>query len=208
MRNRYCHALFLLCIATAVTGCQTGTLAAGDGILSPMNAGSEEIKGCGGSVPTPTKTIVMTFDNPTDLYRVTRNIQESGAAVPNAGSGAEYPIDATPTPLDFWPKLQSNNNNQRQSIQLKIVLLDPRLKFRKDKYAIVGDKPGEKMLCDLSVSADQKTATVTVKYDHTPNGKGGGVNKTYGSMNIGLMLDQGLGVELPVFVDPIVKNEG
>lgn len=218
MINRCYHALSLLWMAIAVTSCQRpidtkstipAAPSAAEAILSSMNVGSEEITACNGSVPKPTKTIVLTFDKQTDLYSVIRNIDESGTPVPNAGNSADYPTGSTPTPLDFWAQLDDNNNNKRQTVQIKIVLLDTRLKFRNDKYAIVGDKPGAKMLCDLWVSGDRMTATITAKYDHSsPNGKGAGANKTYGSMNIGLMLQQNGGGELPVFVDPIVKNEG
>lgn len=210
----------VLCASSAILGCQDKAEAvSGSSRVRVMNAGNEQVTACHGNPISPTRAFLFTLENPTDLYAVKRNIVEteanssgtdviSGAPTTPAepaGVPADYPTGATPTPLDFWLKLNPNAANKRQTVLLKFVLSDSRMRFRNDGYAISSDVVGKQMFCKLVVSADRKSATVWARYYRNPPPA---KSKTFGSLNFGVDLQQSSGEYLPIFIDPMVKNEG
>lgn len=214
------RTLFFLGVTTSLTACQMESeKTSGAGNLGILNVGYEQITACVGNPTTPTRAFVVTLENPTDLFAVKRNIIETQAnasatdiepgqpttlAYP-AGAAIEYPPGSAPTPLDFWLKLQPTPASKRDTVLIKFVLSDDRMRFRSDGFAVAGDSKGKDMFCKLVVAADKRSATVWGRFHHKPHP---GSSKTFGSYNLGVELMQNGGVYLPIFIDPMVKNEG
>lgn len=183
-------------------------------ILSPINIPLDKCKG----TPIPTKAILISIDQPTDMFSLNRNIIGMSAnsdgtdVLPGSTTSTvdyppsdSYPPDFDPTPFDVWLKLYADPNLKRDSMLLKFVLADNRMKFRSDQYAIAADAKGKSSLCGLKVSPDGKSAIVWAKYYSNPHQPG---KKTVFGYNIGVYLTQPDGKKLPIFIDPAMGNEG
>lgn len=183
-------------------------------IKSPINIPLDDCKG----VKTPTKAILINIDQPTDMFSLNRNIIEMSAnsngtdVLPGLPTSTvdyppsdSYPAEIDPTPFDIWLKLSADPKLKRDSILVKFVLSDDRMRFRSDQYAIAADAKGKSSLCGLKVSPDGKSAIVWAKYYSNPHQPG---KKTVFGYNIGLYLTQTSGKKLPIFIDPAMGNEG
>ena len=98
--------------------------------------------------------------------------------------------------------------NRGEAAMIKIILDDPLLVLRADEAKIRGGGPhGRDMLCSVKPSADGKSVRFIVfYYKEHPNDR-----STYGKYNIRLTVtdeDTSSGYKLPIYIDPMVKNNG
>jgi hypothetical protein len=105
------------------------------------------------------------------------------------------------TRLDLDVNLQKPGD----SAMIKIILDDPQLKFRADDAKIRGGGPnGRDMLCSVRLSSDERSIRFIVFYYKKDK-------VTYGKYNIGLTVtdnDAASGYVLPLYIDPMIKNNG
>lgn len=110
---------------------------------------------------------------------------------------------AIKTRLDIDVGLQKAGD----AAMIKIILADPLLKFRADDAKIRGGGPnGRDMLCSVRLSSDERSIRFIVFYYKKDKDK-----PTYGKYNIGLTAtdkDTTSGYTLPIYIDPMIKNNG
>ena len=108
------------------------------------------------------------------------------------------------TRLDVDVGLEDSND----AAMIKIVLDDPLLDFRADGAAIrAGGPNGRHMICSVRQNPREKSVRFIVYYykDHSSDGA------TYGKYNIGIIArdrNTSSGYKLPIYIDPMIKNNG
>jgi hypothetical protein len=115
-------------------------------------------------------------------------------------------INWTPrTKLDMDLNLAPPGGTNRSMVLIKVIVRDPAVTFRTDGFAITsGDVNGRKMFCKFAGGYGTKEVTfVAFYYKATPH------QPTMGTFNLGLIVqDADLAYILPIFVDPVVENNG
>ncbi|HEX4709528.1 hypothetical protein [Phenylobacterium sp.] len=179
-----------------------------------MSTGSDNLHTCQPFTAAnhPTRMIQVelpgTFD-PRNLQPVITQMDIT-AAPWTSGNPPPAPYNkATPwspkTRLDLDLDLGPAGGTKPEMVLIKIIVDDPTVKFRTDGFAIAAsDANGRSMFCQFSGGFGLHDATFgAVYYKPHPN------QKTMGSYNIGLILpDADPAYILPIFIDPVVQNNG
>ena len=99
-------------------------------------------------------------------------------------------------------------HNTNDAAMIKIVLDDPLLVFRADGAAIrAGGPNGRNMICSVRSNSHEKSVRFIVFY-YKENPRD---SATYGKYNIGIIArDQNTSSDykLPIYIDPMIKNNG
>jgi hypothetical protein len=201
-----------LMVTTAIAAACLAAAAACTRSAVPFAGASYSIRECPtGIVPKTVYKIELSEDFNLRNPQVTKSTRPA-----KADGHGDYDEDyAAPETPYTWPSDALNKTRldvdvgltaRGEAAMIKIVLDDSLLEFRTDDAVIRGgNEHGRDMLCSVRRSTTEKSVRFIVFY-YKPN-----PTKTYGKYNIGLIakdLDTKSGYTLPVYIDPMIKNNG
>jgi hypothetical protein len=177
---------------------------------SPMNL-------CPPNLELPTKVYKLYLNKDLDIRSaaVTKGVK---AAMCDATTGKcdedASPTDGTYNPVSDSPSrtrldIDSHLTSPNQTAIIKIILVGGKIEFVDHNVVMAGDDKGKAMFCNLEYTKGDKSLKFLVYHHNDPDPSTG---ETFGSFNVGVIIKEvgprGERFQLPIFLDPEVKNNG
>lgn len=182
-----------------------------------MSTGGDELDGCPKFTDKyhPNRIITIVIPSPFNINNLNPTITQQGILQQAPWTTPTGPVQPVPPPT-WSPRTQLDLNvdlvptptgNKHDKTLIKVIVEDPSVRFRTDGYAVEAtgkDGNGKHMLCQLDGGYTPGSVLFLTKYFTDNNGK----QPTFGSYNLGLVLGAGNTVNLPIFIDPEIENNG